>query len=216
MMVKVGHSGVQIQKFLSAFSPSESLLTALLSPCGTVGLFDDVVTSGRGDDVLVIDVDQTWYLSNRGSIAAELIGMDNLWDIVFSQQPCQEGFRRFGVPMPLGENVEHKSVLVHRSPKPMSNAVHARTHLVDMPPGTPSGFPVAQDFSEEGSELDTPLAEGLVTDLNAALVQQFLHVSVTQGKAVVEPNGLLDDGHRETVAVGLGVGHELVNLPHSG
>jgi len=110
--------------------------------------------------------------------------------------------------MPLEENVEHKSVLVYGPPKPMSNAVHARTHLVDMPPGTPSGFPVAQDFREEGSELDTPLAEGLVTDLNAALLQQFLHVSVTQGKAVVEPNGLLDDGHRETVAVGLGVGHE--------
>ena len=46
-----------------------------------------------------------------------------------------------------------------------------------------------------------------MANLNAALVQQFLHVSVTQGKAVIEPNGVLDDGHGETVAVGLGVGH---------
>ena len=46
-----------------------------------------------------------------------------------------------------------------------------------------------------------------MANLNAALVQQFLHVSVTQGKAVVEPNGVLDDGHGETVAVGLGIGH---------
>jgi hypothetical protein len=38
-------------------------------------------------------------------------------------------------------------------------------------------------------------------------VQQFLHVSVTQRKAVVEPNGMLDDEHGETVAVRLGVGH---------
>ena len=66
---------------------------------------------------------------------------------------------------------------------------------------------MAQVFSEEGSELDTPLSEGLMANLNAALVQQFLHVSVTQGKAVIEPNGVLDDGHGETVAVGLGVGH---------
>ncbi len=46
-----------------------------------------------------------------------------------------------------------------------------------------------------------------MADLNAALVQQFLHVSVTQGKAVVQPDGVLDDGHGETVAVRLGVSH---------
>ena len=76
-----------------------------------------------------------------------------------------------------------------------------------MPPGTPTGFPVAQVFSEEGSELDTPLAEGLMTHLNGALVQQFLDVSIAEGEAVVEPNGVLDNDHGETVAVGLGVGH---------
>ena len=48
---------------------------------------------------------------------------------------------------------------------------------------------------------------GLVTDLDAALVQQFLNVSVTQRKAVVKPHGVLDDGRWETVAVRLGVGH---------
>jgi len=46
-----------------------------------------------------------------------------------------------------------------------------------------------------------------VPDLNAALVEQFLHVSVTEGKSVVEPDGVLDDGHWKAVAVGLGVGH---------
>jgi len=46
-----------------------------------------------------------------------------------------------------------------------------------------------------------------VTDLNAALMEKLLNVPVTQRKAVIEPDGLLDDGHRETVAVGLGVGH---------
>ena len=105
--------------------------------------------------------------------------MDDLWDIVFSQQPGQEGLRCFGVPMPLKEDVEHGTVLVHGPPKPVSNAIHGRTHLVEMPSGTPSGFPMAQFFGEKRSELDTPFAEGLMADLNAALVQQFLHVSVT-------------------------------------
>jgi hypothetical protein len=68
-----------------------------------------------------------------------------------------------------------------------------------MPPGTPTGFPVAQVFSEKGAEFNTPLAEGLMTHLNAALVQQF--------QAEVQPNGVLNDGHGEAVAVGFRVGH---------
>jgi hypothetical protein len=46
-----------------------------------------------------------------------------------------------------------------------------------------------------------------MADLDAVLVHQLLHVSVTQRKAVVEPNGLLDDDHGEAVAVRLGIGH---------
>ncbi len=111
-------------------------------------LLNNVIAACRGDDVLVVDVDQAGDLSNRSPVAAELIGMDDLWDIVFSQQPGQEGLRRFGIPMPLKENVEHEPVFVHGPPKPVSNAINARTHLVEMPPGTPAGFPVAQVLSE--------------------------------------------------------------------
>ena len=55
--------------------------------------------------------------------------------------------------------------------EPVSDAIDARTHLVQMPPGTPPGFPVAKLFGEEGRELDTPFAQRLVTDLDAALVK---------------------------------------------
>jgi len=143
MMVEVGHSGVQIQELLSAFPSPESLLGSLLSACRSVFLFDDVVTPGRGDHLLVVDVSQTRDLSDRGPVASELIVMDHLWDIIICQKPGQEGLRRFGVPVPLEENVEHEPVLVHGPPKPVSYAFHARTHLVEMPPGTPSGFPMA-------------------------------------------------------------------------
>ena len=89
----------------------------------------------------------------------------------------------------------------------MSDAIDARTHLVEMPPGTPPGFPVAQVFCEQWTELDAPFAESFMADLNAALVQQFLDISVAERKMVVQPDRVLDDRHRETVAVGLGVGH---------
>jgi hypothetical protein len=130
MMVEVGHSGMQIQKLLSAFPLLESLLLSFLTPSRTVGLLNDVVAPGCGDHLLVVDVDQAWDLSYRGCVAAELIGVDDLWDIVFAQQPGQEGLRRFGVPMPLEENVEHEPVFVYGPPKPVSNAVHTRTHLI--------------------------------------------------------------------------------------
>ena len=134
-MVKVGDPGVQTQELLSAFPPFESLLRSLLSSCRSVFLLNDVVTPGCGDHLLMVDVDQAGDLSNRGSVTAELIGMVDLWDIVFSQQPGQEGLRRFGVPMPLKEDVEYETVLVYCSPEPMSDAVHARTYLVGVPGG---------------------------------------------------------------------------------
>lgn len=46
-----------------------------------------------------------------------------------------------------------------------------------------------------------------MTDLNAALVEQFLNVPVAQRETVVEPDGMLDDRHRKAVAVGFSVGH---------
>ena len=109
--------------------------------------------------------------------------------------------------MPLKENALHEAVLVHGPPKPVSNAVNGRTHLVQMPPGTPSGLPVTQVFGEEGSKFDTPFAQGFVADLDAALIEQFLNIPVTQGKSVVEPDSVPDDGHWEAVAVGFRVGH---------
>jgi len=74
------------------------------------------------------------------------------------------------------------------------DAIDARPYLV----------PVAQFLSEEGAELDTPFAAGLVADLNAALVQQFLDISVAKQEAMVQPNRVLNDRHRETVAYGFG------------
>ncbi len=76
-----------------------------------------------------------------------------------------------------------------------------------MPPGTPSEFPVTQVFSEQRTEFNTPFAEGFMADHNAALVWQFLDVSVAEGKSVIQPDGLLNDGHGETMAVGIRVGH---------
>ena len=52
-----------------------------------------------------------------------------------------------------------------------------------------------------------------MTDLDAALVEQFLNVPVAQRKAMIEPDGVLDGDHGETVAVWFGVGHGQSDYP---
>jgi len=206
-MVEVGDPGMQTQEFLSTFPSPEPFLGSLLSSCGSVFLLDDVVALGRGDDLLVVDVRQTRDLPDGRPVAAELIRVNDLWDVVFTQQPGEEGLRGFGITVPLEEDIEHEAVLVYSAPEPMSNAIDARRDLIQMPPGTPTGFPVTKFIGEQRPEFETPLSEGLVTDLNAALVKQFLNITVAERKAVVQPDGVPDDGHRESVAVGPGIGH---------
>ena len=46
-----------------------------------------------------------------------------------------------------------------------------------------------------------------MADHTAALVRQFLNIPVTQGEAVIQPNGVLNDGYRQAVAGGRDVGH---------
>ena len=132
--MEVGDPGVQAQEFLSAFPPLEALLTSLLSPCGAVFLLNDVVAACCGDDLLVVDVRQTRDLPDRGPITPQLIGVNDLWDAIFTQQSGQESLCGFGVSMPLKQNIEHEAVLINGPPQPMPDAIDARTHLVQMPP----------------------------------------------------------------------------------
>ncbi len=46
-----------------------------------------------------------------------------------------------------------------------------------------------------------------MTDLDAALREQLLNISVAERKAVVQPDGVLDDGHWESVAIRFQLGH---------
>ena len=82
--MKVFDPGLQAQEFLSAFSSFKALLTSLLTPCRTVGLFNQIVAACRGNDLLVVDALQTREFPNCGSVTPQLIGINDLWDIVFT------------------------------------------------------------------------------------------------------------------------------------
>jgi len=42
-------------------------------------------------------------------------------------------------------------------------------------------------------KLQTPLADGLVGHVDAALEQEFLHVTIAQREAIIEPDAMADD-----------------------
>jgi hypothetical protein len=46
-----------------------------------------------------------------------------------------------------------------------------------------------------------------VADLDAALLEEFLDITLTEGGEVVEPESILNDAQRQTMAVRLAISH---------
>ena len=64
----------------------------------------------------MVDIDQARDLPDRSAVTPQLIGVNDLWEIVFTQQPGQESLRSLSIAVTLEEDVEHETVLVHCSP----------------------------------------------------------------------------------------------------
>ncbi len=56
-------------------------------------------------------------LSDRPSVTPQPTNLNDLWDIVFTQEPAQEGFGHLGILVPLQENIEHEAVRIHGPPE---------------------------------------------------------------------------------------------------
>lgn len=70
-------------------------------------LLNNVIAAGRGDHLRVIDVSQTPALTDGSSITPELVSVNDLWNVVFTQKSGQEGLRNSLVTVMLEQNVEH-------------------------------------------------------------------------------------------------------------
>ena len=79
-------------------------------------MLNQVITAGFEDHLLVVDVSWARDLSERGSVTAELVGMDDLWNIVLTQESGQEDLCGVGVAAPVEKDAQHEAVLVHCAP----------------------------------------------------------------------------------------------------
>ena len=106
-------------------------------------LLHEVVAARCRNDLNVLHPVEHGKFPQGCAITPELIGMDDLRHVIFHQQPMKKRFGSFGIPVFLKEHVEHGSVFIDRSPQPMFDPADIHVHLVKVPPGTPTGFPVA-------------------------------------------------------------------------
>jgi len=133
--------------------------------------------------------------------------VDHVWDVIIHQQPFEEGFRCLSLSPILEEKIQDCARVVDSPPEPEFPPPDLEADLVQNPPGATAGLPMPEFFGEAGGELDVPLAQRLVAHLNAMLLEQFLDVTLAQRKAVIEPECVLDDAQRKSMAIGLAVSH---------
>ncbi len=195
--------------------------TPLLS-YGVCPLLKHVVAARRGNDLDVFHAVEHRKRSNGRPVTPELIGVNDVWEVVIHQQPFKKGFSRVRVLVVLQHDIQHRAGLIDSPPQSVFPPTELDTPLVQEPSGTPPGFPMAELFGEERGKLDVPLAQGFVEEWRphgrpfttiltfwAALVQQFLNIALAQREAVVEPDSVLDDAQRKPpMAVRFAVSHE--------
>jgi len=119
--------------------------------------------------------------------------MNHVWHVVAHQKLFEEGVCRLGISPILQEKIQDRARVVDGPPQPEFFALDLDAHFIQEPPGTPTGFPVPQFFGEERSELDVPLAQGLVADLDATLLEELLNITLAQREAMIQPKSVLDD-----------------------
>ncbi len=136
----------------------------------------------------------------RHAVAPQLIGHDHARDILQAfQQPSEEALCRLGISPGLHEDVEHDTVLVHRAPKIMLDALDPNEHLIKVPFVTGPRTTATQAAGKALAEFLAPAPNGLIGDDNAPLSQQQFNISKAESEQMAQPRA--DDLGRETVAV---------------
>lgn len=178
-----------------------------------MGLLHEVVAAGRGDHLEVLHIVEHGKLTKGRTITPELVGVDGFRDVMLAQQLGEEGLSRPCVSMALKGNVQDNAVFINGLPQPVGDATNVHVHFIEVLPGTPSGFPMAQTLGEEVAELDAPGANGLARHADSSFQQKFFNIPVAQGKPVVELNGVPDDRERESIARKLLTAQHRATLP---
>src|SRR5215471_6817543 len=185
----LGNRSVRRQKALGMTRRLQPLHTILTLTRGTMGMLTPVVQIAT---LAVFDPGQD--LSFGRAVALQLLRDDDPRDISQAlEQLAKELLRRVLIAPALDQNVEDVVVLVDSAPQVMTFAMNRQKHLVQVPLVTWLGASMLQPVRVVLPKFQTPLANGFMGDVDPAFEQQFLHVAVAQGEAVIEPDAMAED-----------------------
>ena len=89
------------------------------------------------------------------------------------------------ISVTLHQDIEHVTVLIHRTPQIITDTVDRKKDLIETPLVPRSGAPTAQPVSASLSKLPAPLADRFVRHEHSAHKQQFLDVSIAAAEPVI-------------------------------
>src|SRR4029453_4146193 len=147
------------------------------------------------------------YLTLRRTVALQLVRNDDPRHILQAlQQLAEKLLRRLFVASALHQNIQDIIVLIHRPPQVMAFPMDRQKNLIQVPLVPWLGTSTLQPIRVVLPKLQTPLADGFMGDVDTAFEQQFLHVAVAEGEAIVERDAMADDfAGKAVIFVALGV-----------
>jgi len=159
-------------------------------------VFGSVIQVAAGP---VFDVGQE--STSRNAIGARTIG-DEAFRLVLQalKQALEEALGSDTIPFLLHQDVQHRPVLIHGTPKVVQHAVQANKNLFQML-GISGPRPApTQSSGKLSTEFAAPMADAFVGDHDAALGQDQLDVAQAEAEEVVQPHGVVDDRSRKAMA----------------
>ena len=138
-----------------------------------MGLLYEGSAASRGHDLNVLHAVEHGKRAKGCPVAPELVGVHRERNTMFSHQPAEEGLSCLCVTVALKEDVQHSAVLQGGSPQPVGDASDIHMHFVEMPSGTPSGFPMAEALGEQVTEGDVPGADRFPGHADPTFQQRF-------------------------------------------
>jgi hypothetical protein len=139
-------------------------------------------------------------LSLSGSVAFQLVGDDDPWDVGQPfEQLAQELLRGAFIPPTLDQDIEHVPVLINRSPQVVALALDGQKYFIKMPLISRARAATPELIGVLLAKLATPLADRFIRHDDSAFQEHFLHVAETQTEAKVQPHRVANNLDRKPV-----------------
>ncbi len=137
----------------------------------------------------------------RRSVAEELVRDQTVWHAALSVQQCpEETCSRTSITPGLDEDVHHVTVRVDGPPEILPSALNSHEQLIQKPRVAHPPASAPQPPSVVGPKCLAPVPNRLVGDGDASLGEQVFCIAETQAEAVVQSDGVTDDGRGKSVS----------------